>query len=264
MGSPDQQCDERDAAGSIGGLRHDAAGRAGRSRVDAEGADAYRVAFDRQARATGGNVRWLGQHGLVYTWIQNYKLDPNKGDGLCAGLAIDWLNLKAKPKPGDLITPLREQQGAAFREPPEKRAAIEEFAQELVESHNGQLRIKRALAEFLVLRDTKTFDYPYAKIEAAFAKSRFFYISTDGHSMAALTNAKGVVTFYDPNVGEVSGTSAKFFGPYQKACIDATVMARDTMTYGLHRDSPAIAVALPPPVVVVDKKTVTLEIFSPK
>ncbi len=222
----------------------------------------YRIAFDRQARATGGTVRWLGQHGLIYTWIRDYNLDPNKGDGLCAGLAIDWLNRRANPKPTDLIALLREQQGAAFQEPPESRVAIEAFAQALVESHNGQRRVKQALEEFLVIRDTKTFDYPYAKIEAVFVKNRFFYISTDGHSMAAATNAKGVVTFYDPNVGEVAGTTAKFFGPYQKACIDATVIATDPRTYGLHRESPDGFV--PPPVVIVDKKTVKVEIFSPK
>lgn len=222
----------------------------------------YRIAFDRQARATGGSVRWVGQHGLIYQWIAHYNLDPNKGDGLCAGLAIDWLNLRAKPKPGDLIKVLRAQQGAAFCEPPESRAAIEAFAQELVESHNGQRRVQQALAEFLVLRDTKRFDYPYAKIEAAFVKSRFFYISTANHSMAAATDGKGVVTFYDPNVGEVERTTAKFFGPYQKACVDDTVIASDPRMYGLHRESPAGFV--PPPVVIAEKKTVTLEIFSPK
>ena len=184
----------------------------------------YRVAFDKQARATGGTVSWVSQHGLIYSWIKNYGLSEAKADGLCAGLAIDWL--KARATGGDLVTILRNQQLAVFHEPPASRVAIETFAQALVESHNGQRDVEDALETFLRPGVKKSFDYPYAKIEGAFEKGTYFYISTAGHSMAAVTDDAGRMTFYDPNVGEVSGTSAKFFGPYQRACVEATATAK--------------------------------------
>jgi len=181
----------------------------------------YRLAFDKQARATGASVRWIGQHGLIWSLIRDYEFDAGKWMGLCAGLALDWL--KAKAAGGNLLDTLREQQSVVFTAPSDKtRAKIAKFAADLLESHNDQRYVRTALSPALAHCGSKDFPYPFTKMEGAFAKDRYYYISSDIHAMAAYSSALGVVTFYDPNVGEVAGTSPRFCAPYLKDCIDAS------------------------------------------
>jgi hypothetical protein len=185
----------------------------------------YKIAFDKQARATGAAVNWIGQHSLLWGALGEHGFDEGWWLGLCAGLSIEWL--KSRTAGGDLIQNLMDARNEAFTLKPANRPKIEQLATTVVASHREQNAVDEAVAGFLAACGSTSFAYPFDKMAGAFTKSRYYYISSGSHAMAACTDASGKVDFYDPNVGEVRGTSPRFFGPYLRDCIDASFMVTE-------------------------------------
>jgi hypothetical protein len=189
--------------------------------IMAEALFLYKIAFDKQARATGGRVVWIGQHAFLWSVIEDKNFDEKWWAGLCSGMAIEWLKMRATG--GDFAANLLAMRTEAFAITAANRDTIVEFATTLLESHRQQREVDEALAlARLVPCGKKNFPYPFAKMEGAFARDRYFYISSAVHSMSAVSDAAGKMDFYDPNVGEVLSTSARMAGPYLKECIDAS------------------------------------------
>jgi hypothetical protein len=186
----------------------------------------YKIAFEQIARQVGGHVSYGSQHSVLWGMLGAGGFDPDFWLGVCAGLSIEWL--KARASSGDLLRDLIATRTYAVTKEAKNRPNMESFASKVEASQTSQRSISMALKGILepVSAPGNESKYPFTDVIRNFPTRRYFYISSGSHAMAAHCDWKGSVTFYDPNVGEISGTSRSFFRLYFKAATDASRTAR--------------------------------------
>jgi hypothetical protein len=171
----------------------------------------YKILLTNEAAKHGGELRYASQHSLIWSGTFN-KLDWL---GVCAGLSIEWI--KAKIAGGDIVDELLKAKKQAMTG---SEDAV--FAKQITDSQLQQKNVAKSLQPSLTQQgNSKTSDYPYKNLAKLMKPGCYHYLSSGSHAMAAFYDGSKL-DFYDPNVGEVTGTSSKLLGPYLSAAKNAS------------------------------------------
>jgi hypothetical protein len=187
----------------------------------------YKIAFDAVGRQTGATMRYANQHSVLWGAMSQGRFSTAFWLGVCAGLSIEWL--KAAAKGEDFLNDLIKIRNVVFN-PSKDNGAAAAFAGRVQGSHRAQNDVAGALKGVMNV-DGKpgTTIYPYVTMTSAMKPGRYVYISTATHAMAARTGTSyftaSKVDFYDPNVGEMRGTSIDGIATYLKDAQEATMEA---------------------------------------
>lgn len=193
----------------------------------------YKCAMDKKSRLHGGSVQYINQHSLI--WGISSQINPMGGHtkGVCHGLAVEWL--KAVSKGEDFIHALGNARNQLFADSKNLNSQTDSFFRTINDSHSQQNRdpeideklLLTALEKVGKKVDKKAFKFPFTNAKSFLENGFFYFISTGSHAMAATSDRKsfewnGKVTFYDPNVGLLTGTSKAFLEDYLKECVVET------------------------------------------
>lgn len=184
----------------------------------------YKIQMDQHARAHGGTVTYLSQHGVLWGVQQqkSHQMGEHSHNGVCAGLAIEWI--RGRMRGEDFISQLNTARSEVFTQGKSKgfgKASDALFAG-VDKAHYEQKDVKAALkAVASSVKDTSV-TFPFGGANKHFEKGRYYYISTASHATAAYCNGD-TMDFYDPNVGEAKGVKKKMVEGYFKSCVEETL-----------------------------------------
>jgi hypothetical protein len=188
----------------------------------------YKIAFDKSARAAGGSVRFASQHSLLWGAMNkggHGAFDNARWLGVCAGLSMEWMKYKCQGK--DFIGLFYKIRNEVMGKQEGPKLGVAGFAGMVDASHVRQNNVAGALAGmFTPVGSPQQYSAPYTKFSTAMRGGNYYYISTGSHAMAGRMVGSGGVDFYDPNVGEVTGTTPRFFDTYFRDAINATCIAK--------------------------------------
>lgn len=177
----------------------------------------YKISFDSMGRQTGASMRYVNQHSVLWGGITRQNFNRARWLGVCAGLAIEWL--KAESKGEDFISDLIRVRNAMFitKKTDNDEGAfanwyIDKFANEVDDSHVLQNNVAKAVEGVLrVDGDERKSLFPYLTLTSVMKSNRYIYFGSATHAMGARTGrsffSESKVDFYDPNVGEMRGTT---------------------------------------------------------
>jgi len=186
----------------------------------------YKIAFDKAARAAGGSVRFASQHSLLWGAMNkggHGAFDSDRWLGVCAGLSMEWMKYKVQGK--DFIALFYKVRSEVMGKQEGPKLGVAAFAGTVDASHVRQRNVVGALASYFTpVGSEQQYGAPFTKLGASLRAGNYYYISSGTHAMAGRMVGSGV-DFYDPNVGEVTGTSPRFFNTYLSDCLNATGVA---------------------------------------
>ncbi|MEZ9599250.1 YopT-type cysteine protease domain-containing protein [Vibrio sp. 10N.286.46.A8] len=185
-----------------------------------EAVNRYKIEFAKLSHKTQGKTRNLAQHSFI--WALKDGDYQALGDGICAGLAIKWIEYDVQNI--DFIESLDKHRMEIYTVLGSKDKTT--FGQDIVKSHLMQKDLQKALTGTCTLTGkVKNFQYPYKSLSKALTKNHYYYVSSGSHATAIKSNGT-TVDFYDPNVGEIKELLPHHLPSYFKAAKEASRLAQ--------------------------------------
>lgn len=180
----------------------------------------YKVVLADAVAKCGGQARYISQHAILWQTSQKEAgFDKDFHLGVCAGLAIEWI--KARKAGQDFIGQLTKIRNEVMTKKSGQAEGWEDFVERVTDSHYRQKQLHAALKDFEQQGEPERSPYPYKGIGKLLKAGCYHYISSGSHAMAAFFEG-GKVEFYDPNIGEVTGTSPAFLEAYFAAVVQVS------------------------------------------